>query len=205
MTMTATAGNRCPRQRLRRPGYEAKARNGEGGHQPESQSVTPQRFVIVAFTTRNDGAEGEGIFETHHQGEITQQAGEIGNEDEECPAPSRMMETSGVLYFGCTWPKHLKNRLSFAIAYSSQLVHHAAGKPTKNDNHRRDGNKDPSGAAECDPGQGVGNRRFRIGEFVEGHQAGNHQRQPGVEHQNQQAGDRSARSWHGFSIHSPVI
>lgn len=32
----------------------------------------------------------------------------------------RMMETSGVLYFGCTWLKHLKNRLFFAIAYSSR-------------------------------------------------------------------------------------
>ncbi|CTZ03602.1 Uncharacterised protein [Escherichia coli] len=83
--------------------------------------------------------------------------------------------------------------------FQPRLVHHAAGKRTKNDDHRRDGNKDPSGAAECgDPGQGVGNRRFRIGEFVEGHQAGNHQRQQGVEHQNQQTGTNQ-RSWHGFS------
>lgn len=31
----------------------------------------------------DDGVEGEGIFEIYYQGEIIQQAGEIGNEDEE--------------------------------------------------------------------------------------------------------------------------
>ncbi|AUF79682.1 amino acid permease [Escherichia coli] len=32
-------------------------------------------------------------------------------------APCRMMETSGVLYFGCTWPKHLKYTGMASICY----------------------------------------------------------------------------------------
>lgn len=82
--------------------------------------------------------------------------------------------------------------------FQSRLVYYVVGKRIKNDDYRRDGNKDFSGVVECgDLGQGVGNRRFRIGEFVEGYQVGNYQRQQGVEYQNQQIGINQ-RSWYGF-------
>ncbi len=93
-----------------------------------------------------------------------------------------------------------KEQVSFAIAYSSRgwYITQLESEPRMTIIAVM-ATKIPSGAAECgDLGQGVGNRRFRIGEFVEGHQAGNHQRQQGVEHQNQPTGTNQ-RSWHGFS------
>lgn len=75
------------KSRNRRPYERGRHKNQAGGDSGEGHQTeggrAPQRFVIFAFATPDDGTEGEGVLKTHHQREVAEQAGQIGDEDKE--------------------------------------------------------------------------------------------------------------------------